>query len=78
MYPDAVFLVLVVGQWFLAAWSVVGAVLYFRIFERGRNCSRELLHQDVSADAGVHVYVFIKFYITAHHCPDTPIHPMGG
>lgn len=41
VFPDAIFFILVVSQWFLAGWSVVGAALYFRLFNGNRTCSRE-------------------------------------
>ena len=41
VFPDMIFLILVLSQWFLAAWSVVGAVLYFRLFQGNRTCARE-------------------------------------
>lgn len=44
MFPDAIFLVLVLSQWFMAAWSIVGAILYLRLFEAGRTCSREFVN----------------------------------
>ncbi|CAM9297965.1 unnamed protein product [Discosporangium mesarthrocarpum] len=44
VYPDAVFLLLVASQWFLAGWSVVGAVLYVKLFDEKRTCSPLLRH----------------------------------
>lgn len=41
MFPDVIFLILVASQWFMAAWSILGAVLYFRLFESGKSCDRE-------------------------------------
>eukprot|EP00752_Nemacystus_decipiens_P002962 g2752.t1 len=44
VFPDAIFFILVVSQWFLAGWSVVGAALYFRLFNGNRTCSPLLRH----------------------------------
>ncbi|CAM9433940.1 unnamed protein product [Choristocarpus tenellus] len=44
VYPDAVFLLLVVSQWFLAGWSVVGAIIYVRLFRDEYTCSPLLRH----------------------------------
>ncbi|CAM9493743.1 unnamed protein product, partial [Ectocarpus fasciculatus] len=44
VFPDTIFFILVVSQWFLAGWSVVGAALYFRLFTGNRTCSPLLRH----------------------------------
>ncbi|CAM9561866.1 unnamed protein product [Laminaria digitata] len=44
VFPDMIFLILVLSQWFLAVWSVVGAVLYFRLFQGNRTCAPLLRH----------------------------------
>ncbi|CAM9560978.1 unnamed protein product, partial [Hapterophycus canaliculatus] len=44
VFPDAIFFILVMSQWFLAGWSVVGAALYFRLFNGNRTCSPLLRH----------------------------------
>eukprot|EP00903_Cladosiphon_okamuranus_P007644 g7413.t1 len=44
VFPDVIFFILVVSQWFLAGWSVVGAALYFRLFNGNRTCSPLLRH----------------------------------
>lgn len=53
VFPDAIFLILVASQWFMAAWSVWGAVLYFRLFESARTCARECRKVFVSAAMGL-------------------------
>ncbi|CAM9542639.1 unnamed protein product [Pylaiella littoralis] len=44
LFPDAIFIILVASQWFLAGWSVFGAALYFRLFTGNRTCSPLLRH----------------------------------
>ena len=49
VFPDMIFLILVLSQWFLAVWSVVGAVLYFRLFQGNRTCAREHIRYYLSS-----------------------------
>lgn len=53
VFPDAIFFILVMSQWFLAGWSVVGAALYFRLFNANRTCSRECVRLRLRVHARV-------------------------